>query len=81
VLYQVKAIIDAEAQLNDELTFSAGDIIDVLEEKDADWLIGLLSWILIYPLFTHCRTIRRNSKYPPSLLTSGLNRTRYMLRC
>jgi len=28
-----------------------------------------------YPLFTHCRTVRRNSKCPPSLVTSGLNRT------
>jgi len=27
------------------------------------------------PLFTHCCTVRRNSKFPPSLLTSGLNRT------
>jgi len=30
---------------------------------------------LFIPLFTHCRIVRRNSKYSPSLLTSGLNRT------
>jgi len=34
-----------------------------------------LPLIHTYPLFTHCCTVRRNSKYPPSLLTSGLNRT------
>jgi len=27
------------------------------------------------PLFTHCRTVRCNWIFPPSLLTSGLNRT------
>jgi len=32
------------------------------------------------PLFTHCRTVHRNSKYPPSLLTSGLNRILDMLQ-
>jgi len=36
----------------------------------------LFTVLAVYnPLFTHCRTIRRNSKCPPSLVTSGLNRT------
>jgi len=32
-----------------------------------------------YPLFTHCHTVHRYSKHPPSLITSGLNGTWYML--
>jgi len=26
-------------------------------------------------MFTHCCTVRHNSQFPPSLATSGLNRT------
>lgn len=32
--------MDAQAQLGDELSFSTGDVIQVIEEQDSDWLIG-----------------------------------------
>lgn len=32
--------MDAQAQLDDELSFSIGDIIEVTKEEDSDWLIG-----------------------------------------
>ena len=40
VLYQVKAVVDSTAQLDEELSFSIGDIINVIREQDSDWLIG-----------------------------------------
>jgi len=35
------------------------------------------NWLQWYPLFTHCH----NSKYPPSLITSGMNHTPPPIRC
>ncbi|XP_067935814.1 dynamin-binding protein-like [Watersipora subatra] len=40
VLYRVRAVIGSNAQLDDELSFIAGDIIHVIGEEDSDWLIG-----------------------------------------
>jgi len=37
---------------------------------------SLLLILEFNPLFTHCRTVHLNNKYLPSLLTSGLNRTK-----
>ena len=33
--------MDSQAQLDDELSFTTGDVIDVIEEQDSDWLIGM----------------------------------------
>ena len=40
-LYRVRAVMDSQAQLDDELSFTTGDVIDVIEEQDSDWLIGM----------------------------------------
>ena len=39
--------MDSQAQLDDELSFTTGDVIDVIEEQDSDWLIGMSIWKLL----------------------------------
>jgi len=44
-----------------------------MQVRDSIKNVDVVKMLQTYPLFTHCRTLRRNCKFLPSLLTSGLN--------
>jgi len=41
--YLMKASVDSVAQLGDELSFTKGDLITVLNDIDSDWAYGRCS--------------------------------------